>query len=433
MRLSILPFTFFTAAALAVGFVGGVLVERASTETETEPTAVDVTVPTTTTAVEEAAPLPSTTSTTVEVFLATIFVDPASSNTSGGRSPESPINTVEAALEVAQPGDTIYLAPGTYPPIKIQDQDGLTLAPWPDREGEVVVSDQSYERTAAVLIERSDNLVIDDLRLEKSLWGVMVRSSSRVEILNLTISDIGQEGVHIKDNSSEVVIFGNTISETGKRPGGSGEFGYARFGEGVYVGTGGEDSSADRTNGVTIEGNEIFATTAEAIDIKPFTRRISIHRNLIHDIATNTSGVVVVGVGPDAYPNPEVTITGNVIWNVSTTSRFTDGNAIRLSASATVAGNVIFDVEHHAVLADGDFVGEDNATVVITNNAVARTDEPAFEVWEAPNPASVSLEFNSEDGVEALLNPLGLNGLPTEEVLILRDQLLERLAETTTS
>ena len=45
----------------------------------------------------------------------------------------------------------------------------------------------------------------------------------------LTVSRIGDEAIHLRDNSTDNVVSGNTVSDTGHRK--------PQYGEGIYVGT----------------------------------------------------------------------------------------------------------------------------------------------------------------------------------------------------
>ena len=85
----------------------------------------------------------------------------------------------------------------------------------------------------------------------------------------MTVSLIGDEAVHLRNFSTDNVVRGNTISDTGHRK--------PKFGEGIYVGTAESNwcdfsnCEIDRSDRNVIEGNTIFDTTSESIDIKEGT------------------------------------------------------------------------------------------------------------------------------------------------------------------
>jgi hypothetical protein len=88
-------------------------------------------------------------------------------------------------------------------------------------------------------------------------------------IQDLTVTDIGDEGVHLRTASTGNVVRGLTISDTGQRT--------EKFGEGIYVGSARSnwcdisDCEPDRSDRNVVIANTISATAAESIDIKEGT------------------------------------------------------------------------------------------------------------------------------------------------------------------
>jgi hypothetical protein len=91
----------------------------------------------------------------------------------------------------------------------------------------------------------------------------------RVVIQGLTVEAVGDEAIHLRNFSSDNVVQGNTIRDTGLRR--------DKFGEGVYIGTAESNwctisnCQPDHSDRNTIRDNTISATTAESIDIKEGT------------------------------------------------------------------------------------------------------------------------------------------------------------------
>jgi hypothetical protein len=105
--------------------------------------------------------------------------------------------------------------------------------------------------------------------VRNSQKGVMADGTNHAVISGLTVEQIGDEAIHLRKFSSDNVVEGNTIRDTGQRK--------DKFGEGVYIGTansnwatitGGAPDTSDRN---VVRNNTISATTAESIDLKEGT------------------------------------------------------------------------------------------------------------------------------------------------------------------
>ena len=283
-----------------------------------------------------------------------LYVSKGGSDSAQGTA-DDPLGSVEEAVDRAQPGDTIYVEAGTYPPVRIDGKAGsadapVTLTAAPDSSGEVVFSSGSYSTKAGIRLEGSSHLVVRGLSVQKSLFGIYVLGSDNITVEDNHVTDIGQEAIRVAEGSSFVEVVGNTVSDTGKR--------FGKYGEGVYVGTGA--SFGDGTNNVTIRGNDISRTFNEGIDIKPYTKDILIENNLIHDINTGTSGAVVIGLrqgnwsegeaARGSVPNADnIIIRNNKIWNITSGTRYKDGNGISARNGATIYNNIIWNCEHRGI------------------------------------------------------------------------------------
>ena len=177
---------------------------------------------------------------------------------------------LQAALDAATPGDVIALAPATY-------------------DGHFVISVSGTAERPITLCGAADSILdgggVDDgyvLHLDHaSYWrltgftvtngqkGVMADGTNGSVIDGLTVHTIGDEAIHLRNFSSDNVVSGNKVSDTGFRR--------EKFGEGIYIGTA-ESNWGDITGGVPdasdrnlVVDNTIWATTAESIDVKEGT------------------------------------------------------------------------------------------------------------------------------------------------------------------
>lgn len=263
-------------------------------------------------------------------------------------------STVNSVIAAASPGTQVTLSAGAYDPIRVTNKTGISIVvPVADS---ATVDVNSFTSGAGVTVTDSEDIVVSGIHVTETLWGVVVRSSTNVIVANNHVHHIGQEAIHIGDNSSHVLVANNHIHHTGQRPGVQAEQNllHRTFGEGVYLGTG--LGGPDTTNNVVVSGNHIHNTSSEAIDVKHGVHTVAIYNNVIHDVATQTSAAVVTHLGTGSVSGPPVEIVGNIIWNTSHTSRYTDGNAFKLSSPANMRGNIIWDSLHRGVLiedADG--------------------------------------------------------------------------------
>jgi len=172
-----------------------------------------------------------------------------------------------AALASATVGTTILLADGIYAgtfttgansgtaqnPIAICGSRSATLDGGSTASGTVLHITQSYWVVAGITVRNGQKGVVLDNAAHSLLTGILV-------------TEIGDEGVHFRSNSSDNRLTQSEIRGTGKYSPG--------FGEGVYIGsavsnwakiTGGTPDQSDRN---IVDNNIIADTTAECVDIK---------------------------------------------------------------------------------------------------------------------------------------------------------------------
>ena len=333
-------------------------------------------------------------------------------------------NDVQAAIDNAAPSTRIVLAPGFYPPIRVRDAEGISIVGSPD--GVATISSGVMDRNAGILVENSSNVTISGLSLTDSLWGIQVWDSTNVTIAGNTISRLGQEAIHVGDNSSDVTIQNNSISHTGQRRGVDEEQGvpFRTFGEGIYIGTG-RPAGVDLTNNVRIIGNEISHTSAEAIELKPGVFDVAVERNIIHDTSTQTKGAIVVHVGEVASNDAGISIRRNIIWNTTRTSEFEDGNGIVVSGPAHVQANIIWDSQHRGVLVQEVYGPERDVTV--RRNVIFDSGLDDVDVWDHSPPLTTLTQADNIDGTvlghDAFVGGWINNDRPTEALALLLSAL----------
>jgi hypothetical protein len=99
--------------------------------------------------------------------------------------------------------------------------------------------------------------------------GVMADRAQHVVVQGLTVEQIGDEAIHLRDFSTDNVVQENTVRQTGLRR--------DKFGEGIYIGSAKSNwctitnCQPDLSDRNVVRGNHISGTTAEQVDIKEGT------------------------------------------------------------------------------------------------------------------------------------------------------------------
>jgi copper-binding protein NosD len=177
---------------------------------------------------------------------------------------------LQGALDQAAPGQTIRLADGRYEgnfvatakatvdaPIQLCGGRGAVL------DGGPIDGDYTLHLSGATYWQ------VSGLTVTGGQKGVMVDAGVGNRIQGLMVTSMGDEAIHLRTGSSDNVVSGNTVRDTGLRR--------EKFGEGIYVGTAESnwckisDCKPDRSDRNLVEGNDIAGTTAEAVDIKEGT------------------------------------------------------------------------------------------------------------------------------------------------------------------
>jgi len=174
------------------------------------------------------------------------------------------------ALQNAQPGDYIKLENGVYQGEFIADRSGgLTTPIVLHGSRDAILEAQPNTRGYGFYLN-ANYWVLSGFTIRNAAKGVMADEANNNVISGLHIYNIGDEGIHLRRNSSNNVVQYNWIQDTGLR--------VAEFGEGIYVGsaisnwetlTAGQPDKSDNNHIISnLLGPGI---SAEGIDIKEGT------------------------------------------------------------------------------------------------------------------------------------------------------------------
>lgn len=118
--------------------------------------------------------------------------------------------TIQAAINAAQAGDVILIAPGTY-------KENLTIRKSIELRGADagVIIDGSRSRSApTILIQRTRDVIIQNLEITGGRRGIQVERSRNVTIKNNLIQKNRRQGILITDGSQDIEITENRILDT---------------------------------------------------------------------------------------------------------------------------------------------------------------------------------------------------------------------------
>lgn len=206
---------------------------------------------------------------------------PADTGPVPGGDVKCPKSTVEvgtadelsAALQDAKPGDVITMADGTYEGAFVANKPGSGSEPiFLCGSQNAIIDGGGIKKGYGFQLDSVTQWRLIGFSVTNAQKGVMVDQTTKSIIQGLSVHDLGDEGIHLRNNSSDNLVVGNKVSNTGLRK--------PKFGEGIYIGNAESNWSAEfsRTNGQpdnsdrnVIKNNVISATTAESVDIKEGT------------------------------------------------------------------------------------------------------------------------------------------------------------------
>lgn len=179
-------------------------------------------------------------------------------------------NGLRRALQEAGPGTIIRLADGVYSGKFRADRPGAPDRPvWICGGAGAVLDAGGVDDGYVLHLDGADHYRLVGFTVRNGQKGVMFDDTSHSVVQGLTVSQIGDEGIHLRRNSSDNLVLANTVTDTGLRK--------PKFGEGIYVGSSETNwceltaCQADRSDRNVVAGNRIGATTAESIDVKEGT------------------------------------------------------------------------------------------------------------------------------------------------------------------
>ncbi|OHV74785.1 hypothetical protein BCD48_02880 [Pseudofrankia sp. BMG5.36] len=231
----------------------------------------------------------------------------------GGGTTVHDADELTAALKAAQPGTIIRMAAGRYVGDFSITVSGTETSPiWLCGSPDAVI-DGEDDAKYLLYLNKVSWVRVAGFSLRAGRKGVVADSVHHSIIASLHVSQIGDEAIHLRTASTDNIVIGNVVRDTGNRS--------EKFGEGIYVGSATSNwctytnCQPDRSNRNSVIGNDIAGTTSENIDIKEGTEGGVVSGNRL-------SGVGMVAA--DSW----IDVKGNG-WLVENNTGSTDGGSIK--------------------------------------------------------------------------------------------------------
>jgi hypothetical protein len=290
------------------------------------------------------------------------YINPAGSDANDGRTTSSPFRTIQKAVDLAQPGDVINLAPGSYLQDVVSRRSGTPTAPitLTGPAGAVVKGGGN----ARIIEINHDNITLDGFTID-GLWAAPTSASgyrdkllyalgkapfdgvNGLRVLNMTFKNAGGECVRLRYFAQRNEIARSTFLSCGVN-----DFRFnagGKNGEGIYIGTAPEQlgdgknptTDPDQSNANWIHHNSFNTQGNECVDIKEASVGNIVEYNTCTGQQDPNSG------GFDSRGN------GNIFRNNESYGNI--GAALRLGGdtSATGIGNDVYLNSFHDNRAGG--------------------------------------------------------------------------------
>ena len=269
---------------------------------------------------------------------AIITAAPTPTSANGGDVQVATSSALVDALAAAVPGTTIHLRDGVYrAPRQLTISNACTAARpcvLTGGRGAILDGGGSHGHYGLYLLN-APYWTVEGVRVTNASKGIVADGSSHLTINGVEVSYIGDEGVHLRDLTSDSVVENSSVHDTGLTS--------PQFGEGIYIGSAqsnwttysrGLPDASDRDQ---IIGNSIARTASENVDIKEGTVGGLISGNTFD--ATAISGANNADSWVDIKGNGW-TVQHNTGANPTNNPDFRDGYQTHILVSGDGEGNV---------------------------------------------------------------------------------------------
>jgi hypothetical protein len=216
--------------------------------------------------------------------------------------PVTTATELTAALADARPLDIIAVADGTYEGSFLAAAAGNANGPIAlCGSANAILHGPSLTQGYTLYLQGAQYWEVVGLTVTGGAKGIMLDNAGHNLLKNLTVRSIGSEGIHLRTNSSDNLLDGCHVWQTGIA-------GDPMYGEGIYIGSSQTNwctltsGSADRSDRNIVQNCDVAQTTAECLDIKEGTTGGQILGNTLNGQGINLSAATsVVNIKGNQY------------------------------------------------------------------------------------------------------------------------------------
>jgi putative cofactor-binding repeat protein len=234
-------------------------------------------------------------------------------------TPTKTVRTAEelaTALDTARPGTSIWMEPGVYGRGYYVTRSGTKDKPiWVCGSSSAIIDATLNGQSHGMYLSSTSYVRLAGFSVRNSLKGVMVNDSDRVAVSDLTVQNIGHEGIHLRDTTTDSVVAGNTVRNTGMV--------VPLYGEGIYIGSSNkswctaQSCVPDRSDRNLIEANRVSGNTAEGIEAKEGSAGGWIRGNSVDGSRMRADALGLIHVRGDDWEVANNTVTNTPSYAIS--------------------------------------------------------------------------------------------------------------------
>ncbi|MBW3573536.1 MAG: right-handed parallel beta-helix repeat-containing protein [Actinobacteria bacterium] len=340
------------------------------------------------------------------------YVAPSGSDDNAGVQPSEPFETIQHALDLALPGDTVHLGSGTYKQDVVTVRGGdsttapITIAGPKDAvvkgggNGRIVEVNHSYIVLQGFTIDgKFDSGDRKSAYRDKLIYAISKKANvgiTGLKVLGMTLQNAGGECVRLRYFASKNVVAGNTITDCGIydfRFNGGG-----KNGEAVYIGTAPEQWGAngaptndpDKSDKNWVHHNDIKTNGNECVDIKESSSgNVVEHNDCSGQKDVNSAGLNSRGSGNIfRYNTIHDNLGAGIRFGGDKSTDGTDNDAYGNTITNNEVGGIKFMAKPQGKVCGNTFSGNGGADAVGTY----RDDFEPAEPCDGDNPQVVDTE-----------------------------------------